>query len=318
VNVVDRCAGPGGWDEGVRPLGLSPLGVELNPVANATGEAAGHRRIRGDVAKLDPYLFGRVDGLIGSPPCPGWTVAGSGRSREDSVHVLEALEDVAGEGTLFSAMENLAPTMAHPETLLALEPLRWCLTLHPRWTAWEQVPTVLPLWRACAPILQALGYSVATGNLHAEQYGVPQTRKRAVLIASREHAVRLPEPTHSRFHPHDPQRLDPGVKPWLSMRDVIDVRGARHMVSNYGTGGDPRKRGVRTVDQPAATVTGKVNRNRWAHGGRVTVAEAAALQTFPAGYPFQGTGPQQYQQIGDAVPPVLAGRIVAAAMGVGE
>ncbi len=35
------------------------------------------------------------------------------------------------------------------------------------------------------------------------------------------------------------------------------------MRSNYGTGGDPQNRGERTIDEPAATVTTKVGRNKW-------------------------------------------------------
>lgn len=49
---------------------------------------------------------------------------------------------------------------------------------------------------------------------------------------------------------------------------------------------------------------------------RLTVEECAALQDFPAGYPFQGHGRSIYRQIGNAVPPTLAeaiGRAIATA-----
>lgn len=42
------------------------------------------------------------------------------------------------------------------------------------------------------------------------------------------------------------------------------------------------------------------------------------LQTFPPDYPWQGTRTAQYRQVGDAVPPLLAHRIVAAVMELGE
>jgi DNA (cytosine-5)-methyltransferase 1 len=148
--------------------------------------------------------------------------------------------------------------------------------------AWEQVPTVLPVWEACAEVLRAEGWNVWTGLLHAEQYGVPQTRKRAFLLASRDHEVAPPAPTHSRYYSHKPEKLDEGVQKWVSMAEAlgwcecartvrtgqtrcwrVDGCGADGvMVSNYGTGGDSDKRGERRLDMPAPTVTSKIDRNK--------------------------------------------------------
>ena len=75
--------------------------------------------------------------------------------------------------------------------MLSLTPLWWILATMPEAFTLEQVPTVLPLWEIYANVLRQHGYSVATGNIQAEQYGVPQTRKRAV-------ARRLPRPAHPR------------------------------------------------------------------------------------------------------------------------
>jgi DNA (cytosine-5)-methyltransferase 1 len=74
---------------------------------------------------------------------------------------------------------------------------------------------VAPLWEACARVLRRCGYSVATGVLRAEQYGVPQTRQRAILVARSPQLTGLlgpavlPPPTHSRYYNRTPQRLDP-------------------------------------------------------------------------------------------------------------
>jgi DNA (cytosine-5)-methyltransferase 1 len=48
---------------------------------------------------------------------------------------------------------------------------------------------------------------------------------------------------------------------------------------------------------------------------RITVAEAAVLQSFPAGYPFRGTKTKRFEQVGNAVPTLLAAHIVGAATG---
>ncbi len=56
--IVDLFAGPGGWDEGLAALGRRDVvGVEWDEAACLTAEAAGHRRVRADVAALDPVAF---------------------------------------------------------------------------------------------------------------------------------------------------------------------------------------------------------------------------------------------------------------------
>jgi DNA (cytosine-5)-methyltransferase 1 len=59
---LDLFAGPGGWDEGIRDLGICPLGIEWDAAACATARAAGHRRLQADVAALDPAGSGRCAG----------------------------------------------------------------------------------------------------------------------------------------------------------------------------------------------------------------------------------------------------------------
>ncbi len=44
---------------------------------------------------------------------------------------------------------------------------------------------------------------------------------------------------------------------------------------------------------------------------RITAREAGILQTFPADYPWAGNKGQQFSQIGNAVPPLLAGHLLA-------
>jgi DNA (cytosine-5)-methyltransferase 1 len=148
-------------------------------------------------------------------------MAGKGLGRGDTPFVLQALDLIEIGFDPGVVVGTLYGQCADDRTALVLEPLRWALELRPETTCWEQVPAVLPLWERCAQILRAAGYSAWAGILNAEQYGVPQTRRRAVLIASRVRAVDAPTPTHSRYYPTAPTRLDDGVFPWVSMADAL-------------------------------------------------------------------------------------------------
>ncbi|MBG6237796.1 DNA (cytosine-5)-methyltransferase 1 [Mycetocola sp. CAN_C7] len=209
-------------------------------------------------------------------------------------------------------------------TGLVLQPLRWALEAHRAGNPYqvivfEQVPAVLPVWEAMARVLESLGYKTVTGILHAEEYGVPQTRRRAILIANRYRTPVLPAPTHHRFRREEVKasRNRPALLPYRNIGETLDRAEPFVMVSNYGTGGDPKARGRRTSKDPAFTVTGKVSRNRvFSDEGeldRLNVSEAGRLQTFPADYPWSGKDISQ--QIGNAIPPRLAAHVLAAALG---
>jgi DNA (cytosine-5)-methyltransferase 1 len=253
--VVDLFAGPGGWSEGLRMLGGSELGVELDADACATARAAGHERLQADVAAMEPIP---CRGLIGSPPCPTFSMGGNGSGRRLVDVIVRCARALGrGEDTRTHAVEEayrlLLPDAKSPEharrdaemSVLVVEPLRWALAIGPEWVALEQVPPVLPIWKVFGEVLEARGYSVWTGILEAERYGVPQTRERAVLMASRVRSVHPPRATHQRYVSGESARhdftLEGGVLPWVSMAEALGwgmtARPYPAVACSSGTGG---------------------------------------------------------------------------------
>ena len=288
--IIDLFAGPGGWDEGLRMIGRRDvLGIEWDKSACLTAEAAGHKRLRADVAALDPAAVlppvgAVIEGLIASAPCTKFSGAGSGVG----VKVLGVLADAirrifSGEDCREEVREAVYPTCLRDResvnrrrppsrrwtseqvesaaredafvTCLVLEPARWIVGMNPEWVALEQVPQVQPLWDVYAACLRARGFSAWTGVLCAADYGVPQTRTRAILMASRVRTVTPPEPTHSE-HPEGVDLFGGGHREkWVSMAEAL----------GWAPGLDVNTRGNRrtsggnefTADRPSWALTGK-------------------------------------------------------------
>lgn len=248
VRALDLFAGPGGWDEGIRPLGIVPMGVELDGAACDTREAAGHPTIRADVAALDPREFEGVELLIASPPCQAFSMAGKGDGHDDTPAILACAGDLAvGVDTRQACREGCAD----PRSLLVLEPLRFALALRPRLVALEQVPPVLSLWRAFAQILEhRAGYRTWAGLLSAERYGVPQVRERAFLLASLDGQPEPPRPTHQAYVFGEPAReeltLEGVLAPWVSMAEALGwgatARPFPTLASSRDTGGPDKEK----------------------------------------------------------------------------
>jgi DNA (cytosine-5)-methyltransferase 1 len=261
LRVLDMFAGAGGWDLALEALGYEVDGVEIMPEARATRDAAGLSTIHDDVWTLPSDLLWAYIAAVLSPPCQTFSAAGKGSGRKALTDVLRCVPHVKNWSR--SRLRKVGKAFGDDRTALVLTPLWYALNMpNLEWTAWEQVPAVLPVWQACAVELERQGWHVWTGIVKAEQHGVAQTRKRAVLIASRARRVHAPAPTHSLYYSRDPKRLDLGVAKWVSMAECLGWAEDFVMVSNYGAGGDPSNRGEREGWQPAPTVTSKIDRNR--------------------------------------------------------
>ncbi|WP_405627001.1 DNA cytosine methyltransferase [Streptomyces sp. NBC_01396] len=238
--ILDLFAGPGGWSHALTVLGTRDVGLEWDEWACKTRAKAGQLTIRTDVARYPTWIFsGRILGLIASPPCQAWSMAGKRLGLVDQPIVHQAVTDLAaGRDT----REQLLSGCADERSLLAAEPMRYLHALNvagePEWVVMEEVPDVLPLWRQDAAILRTWGFSVWTGILNAADYGVPQTRKRALLLASRIRTAQPPPPTHAKAA--EPESLfGPGRDRWVSMAEALGWGATDRPVPTVCAGGGP-------------------------------------------------------------------------------
>ena len=305
IRALDLFAGTG-WGVACQLLGIEEDGVELMDEAVATRTANGMNTIYRDVwdgillsREAHELLYGIYTLLIGSPPCQTFSMAGNGAGRKALNEVIEAIR--------LHAYKDPAALRAFGEkhdmrTALVLTPLAYVYRDRPQYVALEQVPAVLPVWEACAEVMREWGYSVETAVLCAEQYGVPQTRKRAILVARLDGPVSLPTPTHSKYYSRSPEKLDPGVKKWVSMAEALGwgmtdapmhtiTAGTHGPTDRWASGGNgARKR----VDEKVGGPNRVHNPNpapvdsRTQYTERIGVEEAALIQTYPSGRGLTG------------------------------
>ncbi|MEU6612093.1 DNA cytosine methyltransferase [Streptomyces shenzhenensis] len=238
--ILDLFAGPGGWSHALSVLGVRDVGLEWDLWACATRARAGMLTLRTDVALYPVWPWvGRTRGLIASPPCQAWSVAGKRLGLVDRPLVHEAVADLAaGRDT----REQLLAVCRDARSLLAAEPMRYLHALNtvgePEWVAMEEVPDVLPLWKQYAAILRGWGFSTWAGILNAADYGVPQTRRRSILLASRIRTAQPPTPTHAQVAEPD-SLFGPGRARWVSMAEALGWGATDRPVPTVCAGGGP-------------------------------------------------------------------------------
>lgn len=254
--ILDLFAGPGGWSEGLRLLGALPdLGLEHDDDACATRYDAGHATWQTDVATVSPraFLGCDVEGIIASPPCQAFSASGKREGAKDLRRLRNHVISCGRQG-----WHDPGDDWADPRSELILEPLRWVDTLWPSWLALEQVPPALPLWRALEVVLTDWGYQVWSGVLEAADYGLPQTRQRAFLLASLDAKPQPPTPTHTSAATGT---LFGRLEPWRTMGQALGWDAGRvgfARVDDLGTSADGyRERDWRPVSEPAFALTEK-------------------------------------------------------------
>lgn len=183
LTAIDLFCGAGGLSEGFRQAGFRVLvGQDFDHAAGATF-AATHpeaRFIPGPIQEVSASCLlrstglkrGELDVLIGGPPCQGYSVYNHQRGQSD------------------------------PRAGLFREYLRIVEGLRPRWLVMENVTGITSISggaivRQIETGMGKLGYRVKMKVLKAEEFGVPQERRRIFFIATRTpNPIFFPKPTH--------------------------------------------------------------------------------------------------------------------------
>lgn len=206
---VDLFAGCGGFSIGLHKAGFQTLlAVEWDKSACDTFAANISPRIL-NCAIQEVESFPACDVLVGGPPCQGFSNLGE-RVPNDPRRQLwrHYLRGVTESRPLIFVMENVPPLLKSAEFQEILQTAR------------------------------GLGYQVEWRILNAAFYGVPQQRKRAVIIGSRIGVPVFPKPTHR--DPTRPQTFETeGLPRWRTVRDAISDLSTVPDENNWHIGRHP-------------------------------------------------------------------------------
>ena len=159
----------------------------------------------------------------------------------------------------------------------------------------------------------ALGYSIDCRLYHAEDYGVPQTRERVFIIGTRSDmpAFIPPTPTTSNI----PITVKEAIG---DLEDLEENKAFSHIWSKANISGEQGNRKM-IADRPGYTIRAECHGNIQFHytlPRRISMREAARIQSFPDNFTFPCGLRETERQIGNAVPPVLSWYIANAVKNV--
>jgi len=334
--AIDLFAGAGGATQGLRDAGFDVIAAAENDPRAAASFAANHPGVllAGDVRQVEPWRLrlllglrtGELDLLKACPPCQGFSSLARG--------------EVDGD-----------------RNDLVLDVDRFVRAFRPKVILLKNVPGLARDARLSALLasLTAVGYAHQQYTVDAQQFGVPQRRRRLIVIAVRcDIATNPPENLFDELphgfdltprtagqtlqrlagvrSEHDPQdRHRKSSEKVLARIAAIPVGGTRfdlpleyrldcharmtrngREVKGQATASYGRVR----ADKPAPTMTTRCTTpacGAFVHPTEnrgLTLREAAAFQTFPPDYVFEGGYDSVERQIGNAVPVRMAYALV--------
>ena len=282
--VLDLFAGCGGLSLGFEAAGYETIGFEMVEAASETYR----KNLIGSCFTLKlgtDFIYPSADIIIGGPPCQPFSVGGNQQGIKDARD---------GFPVFIDAVKKLNPRV------FMFENVRGLLYTN-KW-----------YFELILDELYSLGYLLDFKLLNAVNYGVPQNRERLFVFGHRsefnfpkKHLKKVPV----RDAIGDMMHTIPGNSKFLT--PAQDTYIAKYEKASFCI--NPRDlyadRPARTLTcRNLAAATGDMQRVKLEDGRRrrLTIREAARLQSFPDWFQFSGNETSQYYQIGNAVPPLLA------------
>lgn len=335
-SYLDLFAGAGGWSVGFEAAGYEHARMyDHNESACETAKANFGPVVECvDLSRPERFEFPNVDVVVGSPPCQGFSNEGK-KNPDDSRNSLV--------WSFFDIIEKISPKAWVFENVPGFQ-----RSYRGRW------------FEAVASRLNSSGYLWNHFILDAASFGVPQHRKRFVILASKDFRPVAPAPTHAKNSGLFGER--PFVTLWDAISDLpVPIPGDRDGTFDYPA--DPKTEYQRFARAGASKI---FNHTAQRHSGRVldkimavpaggdmasfmdeysenavhymggyrrapkdrpswtaywtrgmtsihpvqhrflTPRECARIQSFPDRFRFHGSTIENYTQVCNAVPPLLA------------
>jgi DNA (cytosine-5)-methyltransferase 1 len=282
--VLDLFAGCGGLALGFESAGFATLGFEMD----ADCCASYRHNLHGDCLQIKlttEQIFPKASVVIGGPPCQPFSVGG---------HQLGIQDARDGFPAFISAVRQAEPDIWMFENVRGL-------MYRNKWYLDKIIES-----------LQLLGYVIEFQVLNAVRFGVPQNRERTIVVGHKG---------SYNYPKAQAQVITAGVAleslpANASSVDKFLTASMDTYVAKYEKASSCITPRDLHLDKPARTLTcrnlagatGDMHRIKLEDGRRkrLSVREAARLQSFPDWFEFQGSETSQFNQIGNAVPPLMA------------
>ena len=288
--VISMFSGCGGMDLGfIGGFSFLKCGYELNPFkiiwANEISSAAcrtyraniGIEIVEGDVREKIHSLPKSADVIIGGFPCQDISINGK-------MLGLEGLRSSLYK-YMVEAVEIVRPKVFVAENVGGLLLKKNCDALNKILSDFEHTD-----------------YNLHYSLYHAEDYGVPQTRERVFIVGTRKDCPEFVPPTPTAAFPVTAKEA------LQDLENMAEDKDFSHIWSKALVSGEQGNRRL-IANRPGYTIRAECHGNIQFHYSlprRISMREAARIQSFPDTFVFPCGLRETERQIGNAVPPVLS------------